>query len=1465
MIYSEDSRYEWPSPEGSTVSGDQNYASEDRKIDITHTGRPVAELIKRLSRRWTGLTGVPVVDPFDTKHPQWTFEHTLRAAVERAKNDSAAAISPNVSLRWKDVKVYGSSVGATTQKGALSFFNDIINLPRLLWKRTAEKEILHGIDGVLNEGEMLLVLGGRASGCSTLLKTLAGQTAGYTGWHGSILYSGIPVATVMHQFRGCIVYNSEVESHFPELTVAQTLEFAASTKTPHQRIYDVSRKAYARKMRDILGTAFGLRHTFDTKVGNDFIRGVSGGERRRVTIAEMLMTRASVTYWDNPTRGLDSSTSLEFAEALRVATNLTRNVSVSALYQPGDALAEIYDKVTLLYQGYQIWFGDLDSALDYFVDMGFECLPRQTTAEFLISITDPNATRIRKGFECKVPRSPAEFVLRWKTSTAYHKMLLEILDQENRYPENNEDSMKRFKDHLAGEKAPFTLKSSPYTLNLWMQFVTTFVRAYQRIRGQYVYFLALTITMVVIPVIIGSMFFNIPNDTSGFFSRSGVIFFSILFNVIVNFAEVSSQFSQRSIVEKHNSYAMYHPFIDALATMISQYPLKLLNVVMFSAIVYFIANLKREIGPFFINTLFTYILSLTMTGIFRTIATLAATIETALSCTGLTILPLAIYSGFIIPRPTMHPWFKWISFVNPIYYANEAQMAVEFHGRKAPCTMLVPSGPGFENVQISNQVCAVTGAKPGQAYVLGDDYISLSFDYSYSHVWRNLGICIGFFIFFTITYAVATEFKKSTVSKSEHLVFRKSPRDLRRTRFSDDEEERPIAMETLDRYERKYTTLVGSNDVFCWQNINYDIEIKGEKRRLLNNVQGYVKPGTLTALLGSSGAGKTTLLNVLAQRVATGIITGDALVNGSPLDRSFQRRTGYVQQQDVHLAELTVREAFRFSALLRQPRDVPVAEKYEYVEKIISTLGLQQYADAVIGVPEQGLSAEKRKRITIGLELVAKPSLLLFLDEPTSGLDSQSAWSIIKFLRELADAGQAIICTIHQPSATLFEQFDRLLVLAKGGQTVYFGDLGKNSTTVTEYFERNGAPMCAPTANPAEYILDVIGAGANSHSLIDWTEVWKTSPEYFAITSQIRNFKFARRTITENNTHLTDNFATSWFTQYWAVQKRLFQQHWRSPVYINGKLIINIVGGLFLAFTFYMEKSSIQGLQNKTFAIFMILLLCLILIVLLQPRMIELRDLYEVRERYSKMYHWTTFVIANIIVEIPFNFVIASLGFICWYFPVGWWQDVSAARGAFMWFIFMLYQLYHTTFAQTIAIVSPNSETAAMITILFYTFILAFSGVVQPLRELVSFWKFAYYVSPFTWLVSAMMSTGTHNVPVHCADAEINTFQPPHGQTCGAYAGAFANASMAAIYNPEAKSNCQFCLFSVADAYLTGVNIHWNNRWRNAAFLVVYVAFNVFLFFVAFYYHSNDGFRGLGPRLKVFGTRATKFFKKYFC
>jgi ATP-binding cassette subfamily G (WHITE) protein 2 (PDR) len=246
----------------------------------------------------------------------------------------------------------------------------------------------------------------------------------------------------------------------------------------------------------------------------------------------------------------------------------------------------------------------------------------------------------------------------------------------------------------------------------------------------------------------------------------------------------------------------------------------------------------------------------------------------------------------------MHPWFSWIRWINPIFYAFEILVANEFHGREFACAQYVPS---YFPLQGDSWVCNAVGAVAGQATVSGDAFIATNYEYYYSHVWRNFGILLGFLFFFMFIYFAAVELNSSTSSSAEVLVFQRGHVPAYMQEGGKDSQIDPEKGGSADPNatsgESDVNAVEPQKDIFTWRDVTYDINIKGGERRLLDNVSGYVRPGTLTALMGVSGAGKTTLLDVLAQRTTMGVVTGDMFVNGKPLDASFQRSTGYVQQQ----------------------------------------------------------------------------------------------------------------------------------------------------------------------------------------------------------------------------------------------------------------------------------------------------------------------------------------------------------------------------------------------------------------------------------------------------------------------------------------------------------------------------------------------------------------------------------------
>ncbi|THU83946.1 PEP carboxykinase-like protein [Dendrothele bispora CBS 962.96] len=205
-------------------------------------------------------------------------------------------------------------------------------------KKPATRTILHKSSGVLKPGEMCLVLGCPGAGCSTFLKTIANNREDYAFIGGDVLYAGMSAAEMAKYYKGEVVYNEEDDRHIATLTVAQTLQFALSTKTPgpNGRLPGVSRKEFDRQVLETILKILNISHTKQTLVGDEFVRGVSGGERKRVSIAEMMATRARVQAWDNSTRGLDASTALGFVKSLRIMIDvLGQTTFVTLSFAPG--------------------------------------------------------------------------------------------------------------------------------------------------------------------------------------------------------------------------------------------------------------------------------------------------------------------------------------------------------------------------------------------------------------------------------------------------------------------------------------------------------------------------------------------------------------------------------------------------------------------------------------------------------------------------------------------------------------------------------------------------------------------------------------------------------------------------------------------------------------------------------------------------------------------------------------------------------------------------------------------------------------------------------------------------------------------------------------------------------------------------------------------------------------------------
>ena len=1366
-----------------------------------------------------------------SKAEDWSLMPEVKAYVE---NDTSAG--RGLGVTWKDLTVKGVGADAAFNENAFSQFN----IPQHIKESRQPaplKTIIDSSSGCVKPGEMLLVLGRPGAGCTSLLKMLSNRRQGYAEVTGDVRF-GTMTDTEAKQFRGQIAMNTEDELFFPTLTVGRTMDFATRLKIPDELPANRAKpEDFRTSFKDFLLRSMGIAHTTGTKIGNEYVRGVSGGERKRVSIIETLVTQASVYCWDNSTRGLDASTALEYTRAIRAITDKVGLASIVTLYQAGNGIYDLFDKVLVLDQGKQIYYGTREEARPFMEELGFVCDEAANVADFLTGVTVPTERKIRKDYEARFPRNAASIRAAYEKSEVRRSM-----DSELGYPDTEEAKTftEHFRQTVDHDKSKRLGKKSPYTVSFIAQIRACVKRQYQILWGDKATFFIKQGSVLVQALVAGSLFYSAPANSSGLFIKGGALFFSLLFNALLAMSEVTDSFSGRPILAKHKAFAFYNPAAFCIAQIATDVPILLFQVSIFSLILYFMVGLKLTAGAFFTYWFIIYLTTFVMTACFRAIGAAFPTFDAASKLSGFLISAFITYIGYEIPKPAMRPWFVWIYYIDPLAYGFEALLGNEFSDTIIPCVNnnLIPNGPGYTNSAL--QACAgVGGALPGATSVTGDQYLG-SLSYKASHVWRNVGILfawwffyVGLTIFFTIRWGESAGksgflvVPRENQVKTKHLVDKK------------DEESQPVATtqsissadtQLAEGEKTEQDTmndanvnkqLVRNTSIFTWRNLTYTVKTPTGDRVLLDNVQGYVKPGMLGALMGSSGAGKTTLLDVLAQRKTDGTIKGEILVDGRPLSVSFQRSAGYCEQLDIHEPMATVREALEFSALLRQSRTVPRAEKIAYVDTIIELLEMQDIEHTMIGKTGAGLSVEQRKRVTIGVELVSKPSILIFLDEPTSGLDGQAAFNTVRFLRKLADVGQAVLVTIHQPSALLFAEFDTLLLLSKGGKTVYFGDIGDNSQTIKEYFGRHGAP-CPASSNPAEHMIDVVSGTLSKGK--DWNQIWLDSPENKAMLKDLDHMiedAAGKEPGTKDDGY---EFATTLWTQCKLVTKRMNTALFRNNEYTNNKFALHLGTALFNGFTFWQIENTVADQQLKLFALFNFIFVAPGVIAQLQPLFIERRDIYEAREKKSKMYSWVAFVTGLIISEIPYLIICAVLYFCAAYFTHGFPATPSKAGAVF--FVMLVYEFIYTGIGQFVAAYAPNAVFASLVNPVIIGTLVSFCGVLVPYQQITSFWRYwIYFLDPFNYLMGSLLVFTTFDAEIACAESEFAIFNPPSGETCSQYLASYMQGMGARtnLTNPAATSGCRVCQYTRGSDYLSTVNLgEYYYGWRDAAICVIF-------------------------------------------
>ncbi|EFC47894.1 abc transporter family protein [Naegleria gruberi] len=540
-----------------------------------------------------------------------------------------------------------------------------------------------------------------------------------------------------------------------------------------------------------------------------------------------------------------------------------------------------------------------------------------------------------------------------------------------------------------------------------------------------------------------------------------------------------------------------------------------------------------------------------------------------------------------------------------------------------------------------------------------------------------------------------------------------------------------------------------------WHNLEYKVKVKAPapsnlltakerfkftmsnmfkkvEKQILHPMTGYVAPGSVLAIMGPSGAGKTSLLNILSQRVkASG---GEIRANGEKAGKAFRSLSAFVQQDDVLMGNLTVRESLRYAAMLRLDSKIPLKERMTRVDTIIEELGLSKAADTKVGIPgfTKGISGGERKRLCIGIELLTEPSVL-FLDEPTTGLDSKTSYNVMKTISKLATHGRTVVLTIHQPSSNIYEIFDKLLLLSRG-RVAYFG----NAKDAVPYFSDIGHP-CPVGYNPADFLMDVITENAALTG--DNLEKKKRQDERIegVLNHYSKNVQLEIPPTQQLDSNLKrfSSYNSSWFAQFTVLTMRAFINIIRDKKVTMAKFVQNIVMSLFVGLIFLQLGYEQSNVQDRIGVLFFILTNQFLGSAMSSVSMMYDEKPIFLRERGAKMYKVSSYFLARSVAEMPTMFFFPLLfGAI-----VYWMTNLNPNIERFFMFMFLLGVIGLTgqSLGLMIGTLMPNMGVAMAIIPLVNTVLMLFGGFYRNVNNLPNYTVWIYWTSLFHFGFEALV------------------------------------------------------------------------------------------------------------------------------
>ncbi|WOK98239.1 ABC transporter G family member 41-like [Canna indica] len=1175
---------------------------------------------------------------------------------------------------------------------------------------------------------MTLVLGPPGCGKTTFLQALSGKLDKSLKVRGEVTYNGLGLEEFVPEKTSA--YISQYDLHIPEMTVRETLDFSARFQGVGSRaeiMKQVSRRekqagiipdpdidTYMKAISveglerslqtDYILKIMGLGICADTITGDAMRRGISGGEKKRLTTGEMIVGPTKALFMDEISTGLDSSTTFQIVTCLQQFAHITESTVVVSLLQPAPETYELFDDIILMAEGKIVYHGPRSDILGFFENCGFKCPERKGVADFLqevLSIKDQEQYWFHLS-ENYTYISVDQFRRAFKAYEVGQSL--------------SEELSKPYDKSQCHENA---LSFNRYSLSKWELLKACMAREFLLMKRNSFIYIFKTTQLGILAIITATVFLRTHMGVDELHANyyMGSLFFALILLLVNGFPEVAMTCSRLPVFYKQRDYYFYPAWAYSIPAAVLKIPISLLESFVWTTITYFVIGYKSRssfssiafIYRYFRHLLLLFCLHQMSLSLFRFNASyFQAPVASTVGGTA-ALLVILLFGGFIIPKPTLPSWLKWGFWISPLSYTEVGLAVNEF---RAPRWQKMSSA----NMTIGQQVL-----------------ISRGLNYDSHFYWIAVGALLVSIILLNVAFTLALTFRRH-VGVSRAIISREKLAQIQDMENRDNRSDRnnksttgpPVASKEPRRTGNMVLPFIPLTISF--QDVNYYVdtppEMKeqgytGKRLQLLHNITGALQPGILSALMGVSGAGKTTLLDVLSGRKTGGYIEGDIRIGGFPkVQETFARISGYCEQSDIHSPQITVKESITYSAWLRLPPEI----------------------DAKTRSGVTGLSTEQRKRLTIAVELVSNPSII-FMDEPTSGLDARAAAIVMRAVKNVAETGRTVVCTIHQPSIDIFEAFDELILMRRGGELIYTGPIGKHSNKIIEYFEGiSGVPRIRDNYNPATWMLEVTTTSMEMQLGVDFAQIYKESSLYEESKMLVKRLSIPPPD--SKDLSFPTRYPQNSWVQFKACLWKQYLSYWRSPSYNLVRILFTIFTSITLGLIFWQRGQKLntqQDMFNMLASIYVTTVFIGINNCSSVLPFVTIERTIVYREKFAGMYTTWAYSLAQVAIEIPYVLIEVILLMIIAYPAIGYYWTATK----FFWTFYAMFctVLYYVYLGMLMVSLTPNVQVAAILSSVCYSLFNLFSGFIVPRPQIPKWWIWLYYISPMSWSLNGLFSS----------------------------------------------------------------------------------------------------------------------------